>query len=182
MEEDQEVHHCGCGAKYNSGSVAEGVPGFQSPIDLARAQAQFYETCPTIADQSSMINFLNPSVGICCNQAVGKGKLKLVAYGQLAKLDPKSTYKVRGYSLYPPKSCSDMEKLDGKSVLIPFWYIKHGSEPDQVNMVMTHSNKGGFQIPMFVNDRPLEARELLFSLAPSKASGGPKAGQKRKST
>ena len=72
----------------------------KDPIDLARAQVQFYETCPTLADQSSMINFLNPSVGICCNQAVGEGKLNLVAYGQLAKLDPKSTY-IQGWRLQP---------------------------------------------------------------------------------
>ena len=47
-----------------------------------------------------------------------------------------------------------MEKLEEKSVLIPFWYIKNCSEPDEDNVVLTHTNKGGFQIPMFVNNRP----------------------------
>ena len=33
-------------------------------------------------------------MGVCAKENVGKGKLKLVAYGQLSKLDPNSTYKV----------------------------------------------------------------------------------------
>ena len=125
-------------------------------------------TCTRLAkplQTCSMINFLNPSVGICCNQAMGKGKLRLVGYGQLGKLDPNCTYKVDAYSLYSPTSCNDMEKWDEKSVVIPILHIQACARPDQANITLTHSNKGCVQIPVLVSSA-VHATLLLETLCP----------------
>ena len=151
-------------------------PAASDPIELAKKQVKFYEVCCQIPNNSSMLSFFGPPMGVCAKENIGKGKLKLVAYGQLSKLDPNSTYKVGGYSLYPHKLCTDIEKLNKSFMLVPFWYIKQISQ--NPNMSLSVVKKHGLEIPCMTNSRAVKAGEVLLREAPAQA----KASNKRKAS
>ena len=127
-------------------------------------------------DANESVTFLGPPLALCASRAMGKGKLRLVAYGLLGPLDAKATHKVSGYSLHPPKAISDLDKLqeDGKAMLVPFWYVKTTSDASQANMRVAQFSKAGLKIPCMINERALEVGEVLYVLAPSAESKGVK--------
>ena len=123
-------------------------------------------------EANKSVTFLGPPLALCASRAVGKGKLRLVAYCILGPLDAKASRKVSGYSLHRPKAISDLDKLQegGMAMLVPFWYVKTTSDGNQANMRVAQFSKAGLKIPCMINDRALEVGEVLYVLAPSAES------------
>ena len=134
------------------------------PIQLASAQVRLREVCKNFTDTTDMVSFFGPPIGLCANENIPKNKLKLPAYGQLWKPDPKATHTVGGFSLNPPKFFNNVEKLQEiPHVLVPFWY---SSDDGLVNMTLSHQKKEGLEIPFYTNSRGLKAGEFLLCAAP----------------
>ena len=151
-------------------------PAASDPIELARTQIALYEATVDQGEANESVRFLGPPMAVCASRAMGKGKLRLVAYGLLGTSDAKASHKVSGCSLHPPKAISDMDKLqeDGKAMFVPFWYVKTTSDGNQANMRVAQFSKNGMKIPCMINDRELEVGEVLYVLAPSAESKGVK--------
>ncbi|CAE7826156.1 unnamed protein product [Symbiodinium sp. CCMP2592] len=156
----------------------ESSPAASEPVELAKKQVKFYEACCSLANCSSMVSFFGPPMNVCANENIAKNKLKLVAYGQLSKLDPNSIHKVGGYSLYPFKTCTDIDKLNNTFVLVPFWFIKVSSQ--NPNMSLSVVKKDGFEIPCMTNSRAVKAGEVLVCEAAAQPKA--KASNKRKAS
>ena len=112
--------------------------------------------------------------------------LVLVAFGQLSIVKDASKVKdgfwVGNYLLQSPKIVSDFEKLEDKSLLVPFRHVRTTSELELVNMTFVYQQLGTLRVPSYINTRGLGCGELLFcaseslikkELAPPPASSSP---------
>ena len=129
---------------------------------------------------------MTPPSGLVVTAPIPKKRLVLVAFGQLSIVKDASKVKdgffVGKYLLQSPKAVSDFEKLEDKSLLVPFWFVRTTSELELVNMTFIQQQLGSLRVPAYINTRDLECGELLFcaseslikkELAPPPASSSP---------
>ena len=88
--------------------------------------------------------------------------MSLVAFGSLAlaKDNSKGVHLMHGFVIQPPKTATDFCKLDDKSILCPFWFVKNTADPDAVNMVLKTKSSGA---PCYVNSSAVLPGELLLA-------------------
>ncbi|CAE7736291.1 unnamed protein product [Symbiodinium sp. CCMP2592] len=115
-------------------------------IDMQRMQILLYDTFVNLPEVDGF-SFVSPPTGLCATINIPKGKLKLIAYGDLKRDDGKPGHKVSGYALSPPKAVGDMDNVTATSVLVPFWYVKPSMDAEAVNMQLTNAKHGGLAIP-----------------------------------
>ncbi|CAE7576580.1 unnamed protein product [Symbiodinium sp. CCMP2592] len=133
-------------------------------IDMQRMQILLYDTFVNLPEVDGF-SFVSPPTGLCATINIPKGKLKLIAYGDLKRDDGKPGHKVSGYALSPPKAVGDMDNVTATSVLVPFWYVKPSMDAEAVNMQLTNAKHGGLAIPCYTNSRSIRKGELLLHAA-----------------
>ena len=154
--------------------------------ELGTAQLELYREFIANHDGKVGISFVTPPSGLVVTAPIPKKRLVLVAFGQLSIVKDASKVKdgffVGKYLLQSPKAVSDFEKLEDKSLLVPFWFVRTTSELELVNMTFIQQQLGSLRVPAYINTRDLECGELLFcaseslikkELAPPPASSSP---------
>ena len=154
-------------------------------FELGKAQLELYREFIANRDGKVGISFVTPSSGLVVTAPIPK-TLVLVAFGQLSIVKDASKVKdgfwVGNYLLQSPKIVSDFEKLEDKSLLVPFRHVRTTSELELVNMTFVYQQLGTLRVPSYINTRGLGCGELLFcaseslikkELAPPPASSSP---------
>ncbi|CAE7740670.1 unnamed protein product [Symbiodinium sp. CCMP2592] len=117
------------------------------------------------------ISFVTPPPGLVVTAPIPKKSLVLVAFGQLSIVKDPSKVKdgcwVGKYLLQPSRPVSDFEKLDEKTLLVPYWYVRTTNELAQVNMTKVQQQLGTLTVPSFLNKRDLAVGELLYTASDS---------------
>ena len=140
-------------------------------FELGQAQLELYREFIAKHDDKKDISFVTPPSGLLVTAPIRKGALSLVAFGQLTIVKEPSKVKdgvwVGTYLLQGPKVVSDFEKLDDKSLLVPFWYVRATNEKELVNMTFVHKELGSLKVPSYLNRRDLAPGELLYCASDS---------------
>ncbi|CAE7253374.1 unnamed protein product [Symbiodinium sp. CCMP2592] len=107
-------------------------------------------------------------------EAFELGQAQLELYREFSgKHDGKDPSKVKDgcwvgkYLLQPSRPVSDFEKLDEKTLLVPYWYVRTTNELAQVNMTKVQQQLGTLTVPSFLNKRDLAVGELLYTASDS---------------
>ena len=66
------------------------------------------------------------------------------------------------FGVNAPKMISEFDKVDDKTVLVPFWYVKPTMDEELVNMQLEKEQCGSLELPCYVNTKDLEPGDLLL--------------------
>ena len=66
------------------------------------------------------------------------------------------------FGVNAPKMISEFDKVDDKTVLVPFWYVKPTMDEELVNMQLEKKQCGSLGLPCYVNTKDLEPGDLLL--------------------
>eukprot|EP00439_Symbiodinium_sp_Y106_P047634 s5235_g6.t1 len=140
-------------------------------FELGKAQLELYREFIAKHDDKKDISFLTPPSGLLVTAPIPKGSLHLVAFGQLTVVKEPSKVKdgvwVGKYLLQGPKVVSDFEKLDDKSLLVPFWHVRATNDKELVNMTFVHKELGTLKVPTYLNIRELVPGDILYCASDS---------------
>ncbi|CAE7679417.1 unnamed protein product [Symbiodinium sp. CCMP2592] len=114
-------------------------------FELGQAQLELYREFSGKHDGKVGISFVTPPPGLVVTDGCWVGK----------------------YLLQPSRPVSDFEKLDEKTLLVPYWYVRTTNEIAQVNMTKVQQQLGTLTVPSFLNKRDLAVGELLYTASDS---------------
>ena len=135
-------------------------------FQLSQAQAELYRHYTKYHDKIQGLSFVTPPPGLVATVEIPKKSLTLVAFGQLLLVkDPskvRDSFMVGDYMLQAPKTVTDFDRLDEKSLLVPFWSVRSTSEVHMVNLTFVHQQLGGLKVPSYINTRTIAKGEVLY--------------------
>jgi hypothetical protein len=142
-------------------------PGIQESIQLHSTQVQLHKafmTGPVL--NAKAIGFVANPVGACALQHFAAGSLVLKPCGSLFLVKDQDKDKVKvmvgKFGVDAPKMISEFDKVDDKTVLVPFWYVKPTMDEELVNMQLEKEQCGSLELPCYVNTKDLEPGDLLL--------------------
>ena len=141
-------------------------PGIQESIQLHSTQVQLHKAFMTGPVNAKAIGFVANQVGVCALQHFTAGSLVLKPYGSLFLVKDQDKDKVKvmvgKFGVNAPKMISEFDKVDDKTVLVPFWYVKPTMDEELVNMQLEKKQCGSLELPCYVNTKDLEPGDLLL--------------------
>ena len=157
-------------------------PGIQESIQLHSTQVQLHKafmTGPVL--NAKAIGFVANPVGACALQHFAAGSLVLKPCGSLFLVKDQDKDKVKvmvgKFGVDAPKMISEFDKVDDKTVLVPFWYVKPTMD-ELVNMQLEKEQCGSLELPCYVNTKDLEPGDLLLCESEMLAKKRKKAGRR----
>ncbi|CAJ1432339.1 unnamed protein product [Effrenium voratum] len=139
----------------------------KASITLAEAQVKLYNAFVSDHDDVwSKIQVFAPPAVVVASVSIPARQLILTAYGQLVPVKEnapkgKGSYYVDQYLLQAPKAVADFDKIDGKTALVPFWYVRCTNEFSEVNMQLVHQVLDGMSVPSFRSMKDLSPGDTL---------------------
>ena len=144
---------------YKRPVVTEAISLYQAQIQLRKA----YVTNPVT---SKAVGFVANPIGVCALQHFAAGALVLKPYGSLHSVKEKDKENMKvffgSFGVAAPKMLSEIDKVDDKTALVPFWHVKSTREDDLVNMTLEAKKIGSVELPCYVNSKELEPGDLLL--------------------
>ena len=141
-------------------------PAVKEGISLHQAQIQLHKAYMTSPLSSHAVGFVANPMGACALKDFAPGELVLKAYGSLHPVKDKEKEKVKvffgDFGIAAPKMLSEFDKIDDKTVLVPFWYVKSTMEESLVNMTLEAKQVGSVWLPCYVNSKVLQPGDLLL--------------------
>ena len=141
-------------------------PMVQDSISLHQAQIQLHKAYTTSPLNAKAIGFVANPMGACALQAFAVGALVLKPYGSLYPVKDQEKAKVKvligNFGVAAPKITPEFDKIDEKTVLVPFWYVKSTGEEDVVNMELQTKTFANLVLPCYVNCKALDPGEVLL--------------------
>ena len=137
-------------------------PGIQESIQLHSTQVQLHKAFMTGPVNAKAIGFVANPVGVCVLQHFVAGSLVLKPCGPLFLVKDQDKDMVGKFGVDAPKMISEFNKVDDKTVLVPFWYVKPTMDEELVNMQLEKEQCGSLELPCYVNTKDLEPGDLLL--------------------
>lgn len=141
-------------------------PCIQEAITMHQTQLQLHKAFMASPVNSKAVGFVAHPAGVCSLQHFAAGALVLKPYGNLYPLKDQEKDKVKilvgNFGISPPKMISEFDKIDSKSVLVPFWYVKSTLEEELVNMHLEAKQVQNLTLPCYVNTVALEPGAVLL--------------------
>ena len=126
-------------------------PDIQESIQLHSTQVQFHKAFMTGPVNAKASGFVANPVGICALQHFAAGSLVLKPCGFLFPVKDQDKDKVKvmvgKFGVNAPKMISEFDKVDDKTVLVPFWYVKPTMDEELVNMQVEKKQFGSLGLP-----------------------------------